>query len=233
MLPVALLAAGIAAGCAGGSGGNRFPVAQAEANGSVDLDCLTGRYNGTATEIAAQLELNRDGRFRYILIYGALDEQAEGQWTADGGEVLLTSGPVTPPELRLIADEPSPDAQLHFSLDLPQGISRQYFDAELSYRDGTGEVVQFEEEGLAVSGVDPGQVAGVRVLLPLFGLASESHAFAGQGARSLRYRFAPNDLGKVAFSGKALAVEPGGLRLERYGRQLYLLRESGECERRR
>lgn len=50
---------------------------------------VVGLWDGGRTEIAAMLEITADGRFRYALSYGALDEVAEGRWTVLGGAVTL------------------------------------------------------------------------------------------------------------------------------------------------
>ena len=48
---------------------------------------LVGTYDGGQMEIAAGLELKADGRFRYALSYGALDEEA----AADGRRAATAS----------------------------------------------------------------------------------------------------------------------------------------------
>ncbi len=48
-------------------------------------------YDGHQMEIAAALELTDNGRFRYALSYGALDEEAQGRWRFDDGNVRLTT----------------------------------------------------------------------------------------------------------------------------------------------
>ena len=63
---------------------------------------LIGTYDGGQMEIAAGLELKADGRFRYALSYGALDEEAAGRWTTSGDRVFLTSDLVTPPRFVLV-----------------------------------------------------------------------------------------------------------------------------------
>lgn len=50
---------------------------------------LAGRYDGGQIEIAAGLELTKDGHFRYALSYGALDEAAAGTWSASQDAVTL------------------------------------------------------------------------------------------------------------------------------------------------
>lgn len=57
---------------------------------------LSGYYETQQIEVAAGLELQPGGHFRYVLTYGAVDEGAEGDWTFDGTAVRLTSNPVPP-----------------------------------------------------------------------------------------------------------------------------------------
>lgn len=57
---------------------------------------VSGLYETQQMEVAAALELQSGGRFRYVLTYGAVDEGAEGDWTFDGTTVRLTSNPMSP-----------------------------------------------------------------------------------------------------------------------------------------
>ena len=54
---------------------------------------LAGLYEIHQMEMAGGLELQPNGHFRYGFTYGAVDEEAEGDWTFDGNTVLLTSKP--------------------------------------------------------------------------------------------------------------------------------------------
>jgi hypothetical protein len=51
---------------------------------------LVGQYDGGQMELASALELTKDGHFRYIMSYGAVDEFASGTWTVANGMVMLT-----------------------------------------------------------------------------------------------------------------------------------------------
>ena len=55
-----------------------------------------GLYEVNQMEMAGRLELRSDGRFRYGLDYGAVSEESEGRWTADGTTVLLMTDPMPP-----------------------------------------------------------------------------------------------------------------------------------------
>ena len=62
---------------------------------------LAGLYQTQQIEVAAALELQPTGHFRYALEYGAVSEATEGDWTSDGAIVRLTSNPM-PPELHAL-----------------------------------------------------------------------------------------------------------------------------------
>ena len=48
--------------------------------------CLVG-----VMEVGSCIKLTRDGKFEYFLAYGAYDEDSEGTWRIDGGQVVLDS----------------------------------------------------------------------------------------------------------------------------------------------
>ena len=68
-----------------------FSVSAARATSCAPADhSLAGHYwlRGVM-EVGSELELKADGRFAYMLAYGALDEFASGCWTRNGGVVTL------------------------------------------------------------------------------------------------------------------------------------------------
>ena len=179
---------------------------------------LVGTYDGRQMEMAAGLELSADGRFRYGLSYGALDETSAGTWRFDGTAVRLTSDPVTPPQFVLLGQAKGKNGQLTIALDLPKGLSRQYFDALVTFTDGTTKLQQFAEEGLTLAIAKNQQVQSVRLILQVYELASEPVAVANPAGATLQFRFEPHDIGKVAFADLPLRIEDGALILEHLGR---------------
>jgi hypothetical protein len=185
---------------------------------------LAGMYDGGQPEIAAGLELRADGRFRYGLSYGGLDERAEGQWRIVDGQVQLTSDPVTPPRFVLVAQRDLPGGQYRIVLDVPQGMSRRYFDASFRFADGAGEERQLTDEQASFALKRSGARA-VSVSLPMFDVRSAAVPLNGKDGEELQFRFEPNDLGKVAFAATPLRIERGVLVLTRYDRTLRFKRE--------
>jgi hypothetical protein len=199
-----------------------FAIAQGRNDGERGL---VGTYDGGQTEMAAALELRVDGRFRYALSYGALDEEAEGGWTSQGSGVLLTSDPVTPPRFVLLQVRRTSDNQLSVKLDLPRGMSGQYFQVEARLADGTSVSRQLTENGDLPAFTPAVQATSVRLLLPIQDFNSAEVRLAGVGGHELRFRFEPNDLGKVAFARTALANDDGDLVLRRYDRTIRFRRQ--------
>lgn len=185
---------------------------------------LAGSYDGHEPEIAARLELRPDGRFRYALSYGALDEEAAGRWDFDGSRVLLTSDPLVPPKFALIAARPTRVHRLKLTLDLPQGMERQYFMARLSLSDGRSIERQLGDDGLVLPLGPSERLRSVALTLPVYELEGEPVPLPRASGGDVRFRFEPNDLGKVAFEREPLLIKPGGLQLSRHGRTILFTR---------
>jgi hypothetical protein len=186
----------------------------------VTRQSLVGTYDGHQMEIAAGLELKADGRFRYGMSYGALDEEAAGKWTMSGDQVLLTSNPVIAPRFVLVSHGKGVDSLLQLSLDVPKGLSRQYFDAVIMRSNGEAQRQQLSEDGLSLPFTSDGVPTSVRMLLPVFSVIGEPLKLDPSFGYSVRIRFEPNDLGKVNFQATPLKLLNGDLLLERHGRTI-------------
>jgi hypothetical protein len=187
---------------------------------------LVGAYDGNQMEMAAELYLGADGRFRYGLAYGAVDEEAEGTWVAEGDRVLLTSDPVTAPRFVFLGQKPAPAGRIQVTLETPQGMSAQYFEAALLYAHDRSDGGQLSDTGLSLPLVAGDPPIAVRLFLPVFELKGAPVTIDPAKGYGLRFRFEPNDLGKVDFRGKALPIEQGDLMLVRYDRTLRFRRHA-------
>jgi hypothetical protein len=188
--------------------------------GPATRQSLVGTYDGHQMEIAAGLELKVDGRFRYGLSYGALDEEAAGKWTMSGDQVLLTSNPVIAPRFVLVSHAKGVDGVLQLSLDVPKGLSRQYFDAVIANRNGETQRQQLGEDGLSLPFTGDNVPTSVRMLVPVFSVIGEPLKLDPSSGYSVRIRFEPNDLGKVNFQATPLKILNGDLLLDRHGRTI-------------
>ena len=67
------------------------PVVAFAACGPADPSLAGHYYLHGVMEVGSELLLKADGRFEYMLAYGALDELASGCWTRKGGVVALNA----------------------------------------------------------------------------------------------------------------------------------------------
>src|SRR4051812_12544696 len=181
---------------------------------------LVGTYDGGQMEIAAGLELRADGGFNYALSYGALDEEATGRWTLSGDRVLLTSNPVTAPRFVPVSRGRGIDGMLQLGLDVPNGMSRQYFAAVITRANGQSQRVQLSEDGPLFPFTRDNAPVNIRIVFPVFNIIGEPLQLDPNSGYSIRFRFEPNDLGKVDFRAEPLRVVNGDLLFDRHGRTI-------------
>jgi hypothetical protein len=99
---------------------------EARAAGCAPADpSLAGHYwlRGVM-EVGSELLLKADGRFQYMLAYGALDELASGCWKRNGGVVTLTAD-----KFENSMDDPMKFERLNLTI-APSGELIRRFDAE-------------------------------------------------------------------------------------------------------
>jgi hypothetical protein len=182
---------------------------------------LAGVYDGGQTEMAAALELTADGRFRYMLSYGAADEHAAGTWNAKDGVVYLTTSPaVVPPRFVVEKDEPAPAGALYVSVaktgydwGTPLSVLVRVAGEERPYMTSADESGRVE--------LDPKwRVTGITPAVPVYEIVPEIYAIEPGSGHRLRFRFEPNDIGRADFRRTALRREDGALVLERWGRTI-------------
>ena len=184
---------------------------------------VAGLYQSQQMEIGAALELKADGRFRYQLDYGAVSEQAEGQWTSDGKTVRLTSKPAPrSPAFELIRDNLAPPGEIWIKVE-PPGLGGHRLDA-IATDAATG------KKGRVTTGsdghVDSGghKISVLEPLVPVYGTVAGRFPLDPRRGHRLLLRFRANDLGKAAFDHEPLAITPRGLVLNRYDLAIRFIR---------
>lgn len=179
-----------------------------------DTASVAGLYDGSQPEVGAGLELTQDGRFRYQLAYGALDEWSAGTWTKAGDTVVLQSDPSKAPEFA-VSDSGGKSGRLVVKLAVPDGFDPQYFALNLHRKDGSASIADMASGSIDLAmGDNP--VVSVRPLLPVMDMAGPEIA-VDEGGAELTIRFLPNDLGFVGFSQEAMRLSQGNLELPRHG----------------
>jgi hypothetical protein len=175
-----------------------------------------GLYETHQMEVAAGLELKPGGHFRYALSYGAVDEEAEGDWSFDGKTVRLTSKPMPKaPSFELVRDDPAPKGELSLTLEDPGFEWGHPLEALAK-----GESGEFFEISADDSGrVDLSGKTSVRAIapeMPVYGPTGQVFNLSADRGHKLTFRFHRNDLGKAGFDHEQLRVDNGDLLLDRY-----------------
>lgn len=59
---------------------------------TTEMEALAGHYYLTGvTDVGSELLLRKDGQFRWMLVYGASDQSAQGKWQLAGTQLVLKS----------------------------------------------------------------------------------------------------------------------------------------------
>jgi len=185
---------------------------------------LAGLYQAHQMEVGAALELNKNGRFRYQLDYGAVSEEAEGDWTFDGKTVRLTSRPMPKlPSFELVRDDPAPKGELAMTME-PPGFGEDFRidDVGIDARTGEKGLVTTGEKGLVEAGGRA--LASVDPLAPVYGTIAGHFELSPDRGHHLVFRFHANDLGHAAFDREPLAMTPRGLVFTRYDTEIRFVR---------
>ena len=150
-------------------------------------------------ELAAQLEIRPDGHFSYFLAYGALDEQAEGTWTATEKGIALTTLPKPkPPVFRLDHEGREGIAPFHILVLGPNGQGIAGVDIRLGFESGAIMTGYTQDYGWTLGQSALGTPLWIELVEPIHGLISPRFMI-GNATRTMKVTLIPNDLGIAAF----------------------------------
>ncbi|MGD9812173.1 MAG: hypothetical protein AB7U35_12715 [Sphingobium sp.] len=176
-----------------------------------------GRYRGAmGPDVAAMLEISRDGRFEYMLSAGALDEHGEGRWTrASSGAVVLDSEPhPKAPVFAVDAIEKGRDALFTLHVVWPDGQDIAAVDFRIGFSDGNEATGYTQYDGWSAE-LDKGAApAWIEVSEPFYRTVMPRLDLPPD-ARTVRIRLTPNDMGTVDFNQVEARMEDGALILHR------------------
>ena len=183
-----------------------------------------GTYEIHQMEMAGGLELQPDGHFRYGFTYGALDEEAEGDWSFDGSVVHLTSKPMPKePTFELVSDTAAKKCTLSLSVDWGGFGWSSAPDVLVIYDGPRGPYFAHSDEQGSVH-LTNCAVTTVMPIVPMFGVPGAPLNVSATTGHKLRLRFVPNDLGRVAFRDELLKRDGPNLVWERYDAEIRFLR---------
>lgn len=209
----------------------KAPKAQAVAPPEqAGIASVTGTYDGSQTEMAATLELGEDGRYRYAMSYGAVDEFSSGTWTRTDGGIILNSDPSMPPQFELLGTEvnSAPKDTLRVHLEGLGNLPLSLFSVIVERGDGTSTTVDFSEAGVDIPVAPADGMLSISLALPMYEIRGEPVTVAEPAEKALYFAFHANDLGFRAFKDTVLFESDGMFLLERYDREIVFRKAAGE-----
>ena len=185
-----------------------------------------GRYRvAEGPDTAGGLELRADGRFRYALSEGALDEHSEGKWSDEGGSIRLTTEPKpTPPAFARGPDNPAGDAPTILTT-FPDAREIGGIDFRFGLADGSVIAGYTQYYGWTFAAGDAQPIRWVELAEPIHGVASQRFAIDPPVGGGLVFVIAPNDIDTVDFADAELERRGDDFVLHRGARELRLVRE--------
>jgi len=185
-----------------------------------------GTYDGSQMEMAATLELGADGRYRYAMSYGAVDEFSSGTWARRDGGIVLNSDPTRAPQFELLGTETgsAPQDTVRVHLEGLGNLPLSLFSVIVERGDGTSTTVDFSDAGVDIPVSSTDEVLSISLALPMYEITGEPITVAQPAGKALYFAFHANDLGFKAFKDTILFESDGMFLLERYDRQVVFRR---------
>lgn len=187
---------------------------------------LIGHYRVAAgPDVAGALEIGADNRFRYGLSAGALDEQAEGRWVADGAKVCLYTEPRPVPPAFTLAPRtaPSPEAPT-LLVTWPNGRGIAGVDFRIGFDSGDPLEGYTQSYGWSMPQDDKRVPTWIELAVPMHSLQSPRLTLDSADRGTITVVITPNDLGVVDFQGACLEAQGTGYVLRRGGGELRFVR---------
>ena len=218
-----LLAALLLLGCSAASGN----AAQDQA-GPGNL-AAAGRYRDNAgPDVVVELELGRDGRFRFGIVAGSLGARAEGRWTSDGRVVTLTTEPrPTPPSFTVGPVTRSDEHPLSILVNGPDGEGIATIDVRVGMADGRVLEGYTQDYGWQPGeGEQVGIPAWVEISEEIQGIPRHRFELDASAGNVFAFTLIPNDFGIAEFHETRAEITPeGGLNIPFRGDRLPMVRE--------
>jgi len=196
-----------------------------------DRAVIAGGYRSDQMEVGAALLLAPDGRFRYVLDYGAVSETAEGRWTVENGTVRLVSEPkVKPPRFVMVKDEPAPKGELTVMLADPGFDWGDPIEVLLNFAGNLPPQIRTVGEQGRVE-LDAGmQPISVLPVMPVYEVKQDPYVLSPDTGHRVLFRFEANDLGRADFQGEPLRIDGKALVINRYDTEIRLNRVDDPTE---
>ena len=189
----------------------------------------SGRYRvAEGPDVAGGLELGADGRFRYFLSAGALDQHAEGNWTEIAGDIRLTTTPKPVPPSFARGPDATPEEgnnapTLH--VRLADGRDLAGIDFRLGLTTGSSLAGYTQAEGWSFEEAGDKKIAWVELVEPIYAVVSPRFTIDPPAVGGLVFVLTPNDIEIVDFQNNRFERRTDDFVLHFGERTLRMVRE--------
>jgi hypothetical protein len=199
-----------------------FPAAAQESG-------FVGQYSLSAgPDVVGGLLIREDGRFFYMLAAGALDQEAEGRWEADGDRICLISDPKPVPP----AFEKGELVQVEGAIPTifvswPNGRGIPGIDFVITFDKGPPIEDYTQVDGWTMPANDKRIPRRIEIMEPIHEITAPPFELTEADGGRLRVNLVPNDFGVVDMDGTCLAKSEDGVVMHRTGFEIPFLRRNG------
>lgn len=193
---------------------------------------LVGEYRlAEGPDVAGGLRITADGRFKYGLAAGALDERAEGRWERRGNRVCLFTEPV--PVRPVFEKVPlrSVDGKaptLWVTWPNGDGVSGVLFIIGFDAGEPVDGYTQFD--GWTAPDDDVRIPRWIEVSESIYNITAPRFELEPADAGRLHLRLVPNDMGVVGFDGACVEASGKGVILHRDEGEMRFVRVDATSE---
>lgn len=176
-------------------------------------------------DVGGGLLIRNDGRFRYLLAAGALDERAEGRWETQGDRICLTTEPAPVPpafEKGTVAAVDGAIPTLFVSWPNGRGIAGVDFVIGFDAGDPIEDYTQ--ADGWTMPEGDTRIPRWIELFESIYDIGAPRFDLSDSDDGKLRVILQPNDIGVVAFDNACLEATDQGAVLHRAGGRLRFVR---------
>ncbi|MEA3000671.1 MAG: hypothetical protein QOK17_2504 [Sphingomonadales bacterium] len=171
-------------------------------------------------DVASEILLRPDGRFQFFLMEGALDEQAQGRWTAQGSRIKLVTLPKpVPPVFSAGPATRTAETPLKLRVTWPDGRGIATIDLRVGFDSGDPVESYTQEDGWSLDPAEKRVPRWVELGLQMYGIGYIRFPIDLSRGNSLTFVLIPNGLGTMEFDDVEVEAEPGALIFRRAGQQ--------------
>jgi hypothetical protein len=178
-------------------------------------------------DVASEILLRPDGRFQFFLMEGALDEQAQGRWTAEGNRIKLVTLPKpAPPVFSAGPAATTTEAPLKLRVTWPDGRGIALIDLRVGFDSGDPVQGYTQEDGWSLDPEETRAPRWVELGLDMYGVPYKRFPIDLSKGNSLAFTLTPNGLGTMEFDDVEVEAEPGALVFRRGGQEGRYVRQA-------